>query len=70
MIRAALQCTPTTYLQTTIPVGMVDTQFPKFKWETLSEQNSGHTKDEWGAKEQKPKTRKIIAYTVAWDRST
>ena len=46
---------------------MVDTQFPKFKWGTICEQNSGHTKDEWGTKEQKPKTRKIIAYTVAWN---
>jgi hypothetical protein len=46
---------------------MVDTQFPKFKWGTICEQNSGHTKDEWGIKEQKPKTRKIIAYTVAWN---
>jgi hypothetical protein len=45
---------------------MVDTQFPKFNWGTICEQNSGHTKDEWG-KVQKPKTRKIIAYTVAWN---
>jgi len=49
---------------------MVDTQFPKFKWETLSEQNSGHTKDEWGIKAQKPKTTKIIAYTVVWNNLT
>jgi len=48
---------------------MIETQFPKFKWEMVSEQNSGHTKDEWGTKEQKPKTRKIIAYTVTWDNS-
>jgi hypothetical protein len=49
-----------------MPVDMIETQFPKFKWGMVSEQNSGHTKDEWGTKE-KPKTRKIIAYTVSWD---
>lgn len=48
---------------------MVDTGFPKFKWGIFSEQNFGHTKDEWGTKEPMPKTRKIIAYTVAWDSS-
>lgn len=50
-----------------MPVDMVETRFPKFKWGMVSEQNSGHTKDEWGTKEQKPKTGKIIAYTVSWD---
>ncbi|HXG14119.1 MAG TPA: hypothetical protein VNK25_03215 [Candidatus Nitrosotenuis sp.] len=44
---------------------MVETQFPKFRWGTISEQNSGHTKDEWGSK-QAP--QKVIAYTVIWDK--
>lgn len=44
---------------------MVETQFPKFRWDTISEQNSGHTKDEWGSK-QAPK--KVITYTVIWDK--
>ena len=55
------------YLQNLIHVNMIETQFPKFKWGMVSEQNSGHTKDEWGTKEQKAKTRRIIAYTVSWD---
>ncbi|HSA98660.1 MAG TPA: hypothetical protein VLF17_06240 [Candidatus Nitrosotenuis sp.] len=46
---------------------MIETQFPKFEWGTISEPNSGHTRNEWGTKEQKPKIRKIIAYTVAWN---
>ena len=45
---------------------MVETQFPKFKWGTISEPNSGHTQDEWGAK--KPNPKKVIAYTVVWDK--
>ena len=62
-----MQCNLTAYLQNVMPVGMIETQFPKFKWGTVSEQNSGHTTDEWGTQKQKPKIRKIIAYTVAWD---
>ncbi len=65
-----MQCTLTAYLQTLAPISMIDTQFPKFKWEELSEQNSGHTKDEWGIKKQRPKTRKIITYAVIWDNPT
>jgi hypothetical protein len=45
---------------------MVETQFPKFKWETVSEQNSGHTKDEWGIKKEMPKT--IVAYSLVWEK--
>jgi len=45
---------------------MVETQFPKFRWGEVSEPNAGHTRNEWG--EAKPRTKKIIAYTVVWDR--
>jgi hypothetical protein len=48
---------------------MIETKFPKFEWGTISEQNSGHTQNEWGTK-QKPKRNTIIAYTVIWDKST
>lgn len=45
---------------------MVETQFPKFRWRTISELNSGHTRSEWGA--TKPGSKKVIAYTVVWDK--
>jgi hypothetical protein len=44
---------------------MVETQFPKFRWGTISELNSGHTQSEWGAKSG---PKKIITYTVVWDK--
>ncbi|MGQ0606054.1 MAG: hypothetical protein ACT4OD_03745 [Candidatus Nitrosotenuis sp.] len=44
---------------------MIETQFPKFRWGIISEQNSGHTKNEWG----KSETKIIIAYRVNWDRT-
>lgn len=46
---------------------MVETQFPKFRWGEISEMNAGHTRNEWGA--TKPSPKKIIAYTVVWDKS-
>jgi hypothetical protein len=45
---------------------MVETQFPKFKWGTISEQNSGHTQNEWGVKKGRQKT--IIAYSLVWEK--
>jgi hypothetical protein len=46
---------------------MVETKFPKFEWGTVCEKNSGHTQNEWGIKRKSQ--NKIIAYTVAWDKS-
>lgn len=45
---------------------MVETQFPKFRWESVSEQNAGHTKNEWGSKSA---SKTIIAYRVVWDKT-
>ncbi|MFY9301415.1 MAG: hypothetical protein WAO91_09530 [Candidatus Nitrosotenuis sp.] len=46
---------------------MVETQFPKFRWGEISELNAGHTQNEWG--KAKPSPKKVIAYTVVWDRN-
>ncbi len=43
---------------------MVETQFPKFRWGTISELNAGHTQNEWGSKS----TKRLVAYTVVWDK--
>lgn len=45
---------------------MVQTQHPKFNWGAVSEQNMGHTQNEWGP--SKPKKQSIVAYTVLWDK--
>jgi hypothetical protein len=47
---------------------MVETKFPKFEWETVCEQNVGHTQNEWGIKKEKSRNI-IIAYTVVWDKN-
>jgi hypothetical protein len=44
---------------------MIETKFPKFQWGTISEQNSGHTKGEWG----KSEPRIITAYRINWPKS-
>lgn len=45
---------------------MDSVKLPKFKWDELSELNSGHTPEEWGS--QKKKSNKIfVSYTVMWD---
>jgi len=45
---------------------METANLPKFKWDEVSELNSGHTVDEWGSqKKHAPKT--MITYTVSWD---
>ncbi|MEM4391731.1 MAG: hypothetical protein QXG67_02970 [Candidatus Nitrosotenuis sp.] len=41
---------------------MIQTKYPKFRWQVSCEQNSGHTQDEWG-KNMRSKT--VIAYTVS-----
>lgn len=58
-----MQCKHTAYVDFCQYLIMVETQHPKFNWGTVSEQNSGHTQNEWGGK----KVRKIEAYTVLWD---
>lgn len=45
---------------------MIETKFPKLNWDTVCEQNVGHTSQEWGVKKN---ANKIIAYTVIWDKS-
>jgi hypothetical protein len=62
-----LQCNQTAYLEFFQEPAVVETQFPKFRWGEVSEMNAGHTKNEWGA--TKPDPKKIIAYTVVWDRA-
>jgi len=45
---------------------MESAKLPKFKWDEVSELNSGHTSDEWGVRKLNlPKS--IVAYTVSWD---
>ena len=42
-------------------------KLPKFEWGRVDEQNSGHTKDEWGKiQENTNKARVIEAYTIVW----
>ena len=45
---------------------MVETKFPKFRWEVISEANAGHTKNEWGSKSE---VKPITAYRVVWDKT-
>jgi hypothetical protein len=47
---------------------METAKIPKFKWDEISDQNSGHTPDEWGIKKIKRTTCSIYSYTVAWDK--
>jgi hypothetical protein len=60
-----LQCIHTAYVKKYTNLGMIETKFPKFQWGTVSEQNSGHTKGEWG----KSEPRIITAYRVNWSKS-
>ncbi|MFB5636438.1 MAG: hypothetical protein ACE5RB_07385 [Nitrosopumilus sp.] len=45
---------------------METAKLPKFKWAELSEQNSGHTPNEWGT-QKKSNTMTFVSYTVSWD---
>ena len=46
----------------------MDTEkMPKFKWDDISELNSGHTPEEWGVQKKKSTPRTFVAYTVLWD---
>ena len=42
-------------------------KLPKFKWDELSERNSGHTKNEWGMVTKKSSPKTFVFYTVSWD---
>ncbi|MFB5624357.1 MAG: hypothetical protein ACE5RP_05525 [Nitrosopumilus sp.] len=46
---------------------METAKLPKFKWTELSEQNSGHTPNEWGSQKTKSNTLTFVSYTVSWD---
>ena len=46
---------------------METAKLPKFKWHELSEQNSGHTKNEWGMQKKKSAHIPFVSYTVSWD---
>ena len=52
---------------------MKTAKLPKFDWSRVDEQNSGHTKNEWGLLQEENATnniRVIEAYTVVWKNST
>lgn len=50
---------------------METVNLPKFKWNELSDLNSGHTVDEWGKpiSNNKDKPHVIFAYKMKWDLS-
>ncbi|HXV51448.1 MAG TPA: hypothetical protein VD689_04910 [Nitrosopumilaceae archaeon] len=44
---------------------MDEVKIPKFDWDRLDDGNAGHTENEWGTKQQKPKKIHFIeAYTI------
>lgn len=61
-----MQCNPAIYEKKHLILGMVETQFPKFRWGTISEANAGHTRNEWGSKSE---AKIITAYRVIWDKT-
>lgn len=46
---------------------MKTAKLPKFKWNELSELNSGHTQNEWGIQKKKSTSMTFVSYTVSWD---
>jgi len=46
---------------------METAKLPKFKWDELSELNSGHTENEWGLQKKKSTPRTFVSYTVSWN---
>ena len=46
---------------------MESAKLSKFKWETISELNSGHTPEEWGIQKKKSTPKIFVSYTVSWD---
>ena len=47
---------------------METVKVPKFKWNEISELNSGHTPNEWGMPQKKPKQNTIVAYDILWNK--
>ena len=49
---------------------MKTAKIDNFRWGEISELNSGHTPNEWGMTEKKPKRKQntIIAYDIVWNR--
>ena len=46
---------------------METAKLPKFKWDEISEHNSGHTPSEWGFQKKKSGPKTFVSYTVSWD---
>ncbi|MCV0430137.1 hypothetical protein [Nitrosopumilus sp.] len=46
---------------------METAKLPKFNWGELSDQNSGHTQNEWGTKKKQSAPKSFVSYTVSWD---
>ena len=47
---------------------METVKIPKFKWDEISDLNSGHTPNEWGTIQKiKTKQTRIIAYDISWN---
>jgi len=46
---------------------MKPASLPKSEWERVYESNLGHTKDEWGKQEVRPKICIIEAYDLKWN---
>ena len=46
---------------------MESAKLPKFKWDELSEFNSGHTENEWGKKTKKSDPMIFVSYTISWN---
>lgn len=44
---------------------MDSVKLPKFKWDEISELNSGHTPEEWGSQKKKTISKTFVAYTIA-----
>jgi len=42
-------------------------KLPKFRWEEISELNSGHTPEEWGMRKKESVPITFVSYTVSWD---
>ena len=55
------------YLLIILTPYMETAKLPKFKWNELSEQNSGHTPNEWGEKKKESIPKTFVSYTVSWD---
>ncbi len=46
---------------------MKTAKLPKFEWGRVDEPNAGHTKDEWGKREDTPKICIMEVYDLKWN---